>query len=194
MIPTIDFIKERFQAFNQQIFKGELPTIPLEMGRSRTQLGSVRYSRKRTLIGIKRIDSIKMRFSTAFDLPERVWEDTIIHEMIHLYIIHNGIQDTSPHGCRFRKMMQEINKRFNRDICVTHKNEVRDTERKIIHTSGRWHVIAKLFTTDGRTGFKVLPRVESSILKFYNAATYNSHVTTIQLYMANDPFFEVVWW
>jgi len=53
------------------------------------------------------------RISTVIDLPEREVEDTILHEMIHYYILSNQMQDTSAHGEIFMRMMKDINVRVS---------------------------------------------------------------------------------
>jgi len=53
----------------------------------------------------------------------------------------------------------------------------------------RDHVIAVVNFHDGRTGIKVLPRVLRSILYYYNNVLANKDISSIQLYMSNNVFF-----
>ena len=66
-------------------------------------------------------------------MDERLLEDTIIHEMIHYHILSNQLQDTSAHGKLFRKMMDDINARFGRNVTISHKptEEEREKDREI---------------------------------------------------------------
>jgi len=59
--------------------------------------------------------------STKVDLPEAEVEDTIIHEMIHYWILSNQMQDTGPHGDIFKAKMKEINMKYNRNLSIVHK-------------------------------------------------------------------------
>lgn len=75
------------------------------------------------------------------DLPEDVVKDTIIHEMIHYYIMSNQMQDTAPHGKLFIAKMQEINRKFNRNLAVTHRTTKgsRIVTREFSRTSYVYH-------------------------------------------------------
>ncbi len=54
----------------------------------------------------------------------------------------------------------------------------------------KYHVIAVLSLEDQQTGIKVLPRVLSTILKYYNDIKVFHNVKSVELYMSNDPYFE----
>lgn len=110
-----------FARFNQQYFRGQLPTPVLLMGRSRTMLGS--FSFRRELRMGQRVSTRQtITLSRLYDLPEKEWQSVLLHEMIHYDLHHRGVKDTSPHGENFRNMMD----RFNRDgwnIRVSHRGE-----------------------------------------------------------------------
>ena len=54
----------------------------------------------------------------------------------------------------------------------------------------RYHVVALVRMTDGRTGLKVLPRIEQRILHYYQGAMRSKGVASVTLYMVCDPYFE----
>lgn len=58
------------------------------------------------------------------DMSEREIDDTLVHEMIHQYIIQNGIHDTSAHGRTFKDYMQRVNKAFAGDLNITVRGKV----------------------------------------------------------------------
>ena len=120
---TLNFITSRFEEYNHLMFGGVLPPLPIKLGRARTRLGSLCYSYKRGWLGLgkKEIYNLHMRFSTYYDLSQEMWEDIIIHEMIHYYLITTKQQDRTPHGPNFRRMMREINQKFGRNIRVSVK-------------------------------------------------------------------------
>ena len=135
MKPTLEYIRKKYPLFNQWYFGGKLPDVPIIMSNAATFLGKVDYTKKRTLHGIENCN-FKMRFSNRYDISEDELIDIIIHEMIHLYILYFNINDSSPHGQVFRKMMNDINARFGRHITISHKaqkgsmmNEQRSMER-----------------------------------------------------------------
>ena len=103
MKPDVGFVRERFQAFNTLIFDSELPEIEIIISNSKSFLGRLEYKRRRRLLGREELFDFKMRVSARVDLPQSEVEDTIIHEMIHLYILIKGLKDSSTHGVVFRQ-------------------------------------------------------------------------------------------
>ena len=91
MIPTVGYLEERFDTFNAMCFGGALPRIPIKLSKARGFVGRLQYRVKRDwrrrVVG--REDFV-LRISTRFDLPEAEVEDTLIHEMIHLWIAWKG--------------------------------------------------------------------------------------------------------
>lgn len=121
MKATIEFVKEKYQEFNRLIFEDKLPTVPLRVGHARTSLGTCRFNKRRRLLGGYEAYGFRISISDYFDLPQEIIEDTIIHEMIHYYIWHNGIKDTSAHGKEFRRMMKNINSTYNRHLTISYR-------------------------------------------------------------------------
>jgi hypothetical protein len=104
---TIDYIEKAFEKYNNKYFKSKLPTPIFKISREKNCLG--RFSVvKSSLLGT--IKSMTLIVSNFYDLSERDFDDTIIHEMIHEYIFVNGIQDTNDHGIYWLAKAKEINK------------------------------------------------------------------------------------
>lgn len=123
MIPTPDFITTCFERFNRELFGGQLPTPTFRLTRAQTYLGNMRCMRRKPLFGRARNTNFVMSFSTAYDLEEAEWEDTVIHEMIHLSIMASNLHDDAPHGTLFQRMMTTINQRYGRHITVSHHSD-----------------------------------------------------------------------
>ena len=116
MISTIPYIEAKFDEFNKLIFGGELPRIPIVLGRATRVVGAFSCKVRRNFWGKKEYFDLKLRFSKKFDLPENELEDVIIHEMIHYYIRFKGLKDEGSHGPIYVKIMNEINQKFGRNI------------------------------------------------------------------------------
>lgn len=101
-------LEEWFSSFNETYFGGGLPVPRLAVGKSRTRLGSLSWKLRRKLFARRPCDYV-IRISNYYDADERHFKNVLLHEMIHLYVVSNGISDTSPHGKVFRKKMSEIN-------------------------------------------------------------------------------------
>lgn len=121
MLPDRKFVVDTFNLYNAAIFNSRLPLPQISLSRARTFRGKLTY-RKKSVFGKTLCSDFEIRVSTLFDLDRKVWEDVVIHEMIHYYIAFMGICDTSSHGPVFRKMMHGINASHNRNITVSSRS------------------------------------------------------------------------
>ncbi len=123
MTITVDYIRRNFDEFNMLVFGGVLKTPPFRVSRARTFLGMVKCKRKRMLLSKWHFYDFEFVISSKVNLlkDENEVEDVILHEMIHYYILSNQLQDSSAHGVLFRKMMKDINTKFNRNITISRK-------------------------------------------------------------------------
>lgn len=185
MKPTIDYLQERFAHFNTLCFEGKLPPVPIALSNARTFLGKCVCREKRGLLGLLVKREFTLRISTAFELTADELDDILIHEMIHYYIGVNNLHDTSSHGKQFRHMMNTINSRHGRHITISH----RSTPGQAQDTRQRWHVVAVVTLTNGKTGIKVLPRIAQRVITFYNSVMTAREVSYVTLYLSNDPYF-----
>lgn len=185
---TVAWLEKRFDAFNHTIFNDELPRIPIELSNAKTFLGLCVYDRHRNLFGKVERCNFRLRISTRYDLTEQEVEDVLIHEMIHYCIHYKRVPDTSAHGKVFRKMMALINTRFNRHITISHRRgtEVREERRQ----SASYKIVAWVHFTNGDHGFKVLPRVGTTILRYYNTLLGVDRISSINLYITTNAFFD----
>lgn len=170
------------------MFGGKLTMPPIQLSRARTFVAQCAAKKRRTLLHGTEFYDFRLKFSICFDLPEREWEDTIIHEMIHYYIGVNRIKDTSAHGQVFRQMMQTINQRFGRHLTISHKST--PEQKEALYSARKvWHVIAVVQFADGRKGLKVLPRIRQRIQTYRTTMLRDPRISSIQMYMSNDPYF-----
>lgn len=185
---TIPYIKRKFEEFNQQMFAGKLPILPIKLSNAKTFLGMCCFKKRKDENGNVILYDFVLRINTRVDVPENVFEDTIIHEMIHYYIGYNQLKDTSPHGELFLTIMNGINEKYGRHISVSH-DPTKEQKEQLYDTRKRWHVVAVVRFHNGRTGIKVLPRIVQRITNYYNKVLGAKEVASIQLYMSCDVFF-----
>lgn len=145
MRATLHFLEVSFDRFNDSIFSGRLPRPLMHVSSARSFMGQFKVERHTARI-IK--DEIyHLTLSDRYELEENVLEDIVIHEMIHFFIHYSGIKDSSSHGPQFRKMMNEINRRFGRHITVSH----RCSKKELESDDAKGHSIVCLCTmSDGR--------------------------------------------
>ena len=184
MRPTRQYIEHRFSEFNSQIFGGQLPTVPVHLTSARTYLGQLGFKRKHTLLGgIKNYDFV-LRISTRTDLPEQEIEDTLLHEMIHLYIANRQQKDTSAHGTLFRQLMADINCRYNRHITISHRRTDAEQEQD---TQRRLHLLCVSTFDSGEQGITIAAKSRISFL--WDAMPTFPHVMKTRWYATYDPYF-----
>lgn len=101
MRATLEYIKQKFDEYNDMMFEGKQKQLPFKLSNAKSFLGAVFFQREKNADGTWHYYGFVFKISTVMDLPEDVVEDTIIHEMIHYYIMSNQMQDTAPHGKLF---------------------------------------------------------------------------------------------
>ena len=91
-----------FQALNARHFRGALPTLPVRLsGRMRTRLGQIVLERE---TGRPLAIELSRRHATA-DGAQDV-EETLLHEMVHLWQCVSGHR--VDHGARFRAEARRV--------------------------------------------------------------------------------------
>lgn len=184
MRPSVIFLREKYQYFNNLCFNNSLPDIDIKLSRSRTAGGNLRFHYLKNAFGVKKVKSPVISISIIYDLPQDVVEDVLIHEMIHYYILVKKLKDTSMHGVVFRREMERINTTYNRNITITLKNTdidySQDTQRKM-------HFVCVFKHTDGRTMFA--PTTKSSFRKLWKQMETATAITEIKWYLTNNPYF-----
>ena len=180
MRPTTDFLEERFREFNHTFFGDALPPISILLSDVKSYAGM--YVHRRRTSGVIR----QIKINVRMDLPREVYEDTLLHEMIHYAIDLSGRRDDAPHGTLFRQMMQMINESGDRHIRISHSLPRGSTDH--IDPRPRWHVVAVLTTTRGPM-VKVLPRIAQRIWRYYDAVIKSPEVGEIRFFMTQNPYF-----
>lgn len=146
MRATVEFLEERFERFNRDIFHNALPLPEMHISSARTFMGQFRSERRASSLR-KTTETYHLTLSDRYEMEERVLEDVLIHEMIHFLIRFRRIKDSSSHGTQFRKLMNEINRTHGRRITVSH----RCTKEELASDGAKAHSIVCLCTmTDGR--------------------------------------------
>ena len=184
MKPTKEYIEQKFRDFNQMCFEGRLPTVEIQMSRARSYLGQLGYRRKRTLFGRTTYSDFVIRISTQMDQTEAEVEDTLLHEMIHLYIAHNRLKDTSTHGRLFRQLMNELNQRFQRHITISHRRTREEQDRD---TQQRLHLLCVSTWDNGQRGITIAAK--SRLFQLWEVMPTFPSVKATEWYATTDPYF-----
>lgn len=111
-----EWVKERYNVFNLLFFDNILPK-PNE-----GIIFIVTNSKKiKSLGSAYPTNPYKIRINFRYDLPEIEWEDTLLHEMIHIWEFLMGY--SGGHGKTFKRKAKEINK-YGWNIQGTYKNKL----------------------------------------------------------------------
>lgn len=185
MTVTLAYLKEMFAAFNAECFGDELPVPVLKVGRARTMLGSLKYRKRRSLLGHLRCSDFTLTVSSFYDLPQEELDDTILHEMIHLFIASRNMRDDAPHGRLFRRKMDELNSRFGRHITVSHRGRL----EKAAHGRSQ-NIIAVVQMQDGSVG--VMRPSRTRIFEISRALHIYYKVKSVHWYFSTAPYFDTL--
>lgn len=113
----INWVKENYIKFNALYFDNILP--PVESTRI---VFEITNTKKIKSLGTSYNQKpYKIRINFRYDLPEIEYQDTLIHEMIHIWQYIMGYTDC--HGKHFKTKAKEINK-YGWNICSTYKNKL----------------------------------------------------------------------
>ena len=184
MRPTLLYIQDKFKEYNHLFFKDKLPMLPIQIGNAKSSLGGVHFRRKRNLLGKEEFYDFKMTISARFDLPEEEVQDTLIHEMIHYYILYHQVHDTAPHGKAFHQIMEAINQAYGRHITVSHRMTVAaaDQDERI-----KAHYVCVSELEDGRWG--VTLAAKTRIFDLWRQMPECFPIKRMRWYGTTDPFF-----
>lgn len=122
---TTEFISEKFKEFNAEYFEGKLNTPRFEVMHTKSLLGELHFDSFWSVYRHKWvIYGYAIRISDYYNRPQHYVEETILHEMIHLYIAQFKLKDTRTHGKIFYSIADRINKQGGWNIARVHKGEV----------------------------------------------------------------------
>ena len=184
MKPSREYIIERFSYFNSLCFADGLVMPRLELSKSRRTLGTLSYKRRRKLLSGWENYDFTLRISTLIDMEQCVVDDTLLHEMIHLYILSNNLEDSSSHGKLFRSMMKDINSRFGRNITVSHRRSEREIEAD---NQIREHIVCVSSLNDSETFVTVSNK--SALFSLWRSLERLPGLQEQRWYYTLDPYF-----
>lgn len=184
MFATLEYVEAKFHEFNRLMFGGVLKPLPIRLSSTRTTLGQLRYYKKRSVFGGNECYDFSLHITRKVQMDQDLLDDTIIHEMIHYYILSNQLTDTSSHGKIFRKMMEDINARFGRNVSISHKRTEEDYNRDI---DIRKHLVCVSNFHDGRVGISVV--AESRIFRLWDEIPQFGGIKECKWYFTTNPYF-----
>lgn len=184
MRAELEYVKRKFREFNTLCFSGTLPELPMRMSGGGRAMGVFVHPSRYPDRLPRGVGECHMRISNRYDLPEREIEDIIIHEMIHYYIWYSRIEDASAHGPAFRRIMNDINRKFGRNLHISHRCSKEQLDSDNRH---RLHIICLTEWRDGTLGFT--PVARTRIFSIHRAFTSDPGIINIIWVYTADPHF-----
>ena len=117
MIADYNTLPRMFSECNKKYFNATLPRPKFSLMSKWKIVARFEYNKdKKCRHPIKWQE---LKFSDRYDLPEDVFRDIMVHELIHYYIAWNGIKDNGDHGREFMRIANEINEKYGLNITKT---------------------------------------------------------------------------
>ena len=132
MVPTVEWMSKYFNKFNKQYFEGKLETPQFIVGCPYGCFGYLEYRanyNKLTRKISKVLSQPKLMLTSMYDRKQKDVLNTMLHEMIHLYI-YSVLKKypMSQHGGEFTKFANNLN---SQGWNISEKNELSKTDKYI---------------------------------------------------------------
>jgi len=123
-IANLEYDLEKwYDHWNRKLFGGNLDPVRLRYSNMK-QLGKTKAFIHKNGRRVTDVDSIEwLAISKMYEMPEEVFHATLIHEMIHVYMLQNFEDFTwlgGYHGEEFRKFASDLSQESGYDIAVQH--------------------------------------------------------------------------
>ena len=187
MTLTTDILRTWFRQFNADYFGDELPEPRLALSKARTRLGTMTCKCTRRML--KRVYSdFTIRISIYYDCTEREFQETLLHEMIHYYIVYKRIPDTSSHGSAFRGMMNRLNSQYGWNISVSSSMHGRRPSGSLGGKATNRYVVLALVLNNGDRMLSVVSlrsvrRIDQQVKSVKAIADYCWYITNDNYFM-----------
>lgn len=175
MRPNAKYLYDKFDYFNNLCFSGKLKRPEIRLN---TRLDSVGLTRMISdpLTGER---EIWIEISVRKDLPEEEYIDTLLHEMIHYYIISFDITDDAPHGTRFQSEMNRIINDYGFRITLNYTPD----EETLANTRSRLRYFCVVRFNDGDTCISVV--VKNNLFRFWDASYKLESASDVKWYVSD---------
>lgn len=193
MTLTISYISEKFEKYNNLYFNGSLKTPKFKISNSKRALGTLSISRRLNFYGGYTKEHT-ISISKYYDRTEKQYDNTLIHEMIHLYISQNDIIDNGSHGRRFKAECARINKYgwdLSRTTDISGWKLSEEAQKRLDNklSNATYEIIVyQMYDTDN-TQF-IFRVAKGKALNYYNHLKYKCKAVKVKYFKSNDNIFE----
>jgi predicted SprT family Zn-dependent metalloprotease len=183
MRPTLQYIEEKFEYFNNLCFGGILTMPPIRLTLRYATMGCTKFDTNIDKNGNITNSNFSIEISIRKDLPEEEYIDTIIHEMIHYYIFSNNLHDTSLHGDLFKAKMNEIMEKFGIRVSIAFNPSDEDLVKERSHP----HYVCVIDFADNTLGMAVVAK--NKLFSFWDAISEQDKVRDVKWFISDRAIF-----
>ena len=193
MTLTISYISEKFEKYNNLYFNNSLKTPKFKISNSKRALGTLSISRRLNFYGGYTKEHT-ISISKYYDRTEKQYDNTLIHEMIHLYISQNDIIDNGSHGRRFKAECARINKYgwdLSRTTDISGWKLSEEAQKRLDNklSNATYEIIVyQMYDTDN-TQF-IFRVAKGKALNYYKHLKYKCKAVKVKYFKSNDNIFE----
>lgn len=173
-----------FDKANRKYFQTRLPRVELRLGSAMRSFGNFLFLKSSLASPRRYPDDCRIIISGYYDRPYKEVMDTLVHEMIHLYIWYYNLQDSSPHGHIFRKIMSNINTDSDRHIRISNSS----SNKKIADTKPKISIMCLVCTPMGK--FYAIRTAKTRFRSIYNALRKLPRFSGIEAFVICDHAFD----
>lgn len=183
MRATLAEIENWFDEYNKMCFGGILTRPPILLNSRLNAMGRTVNKWHKDVLVNKITESLHIEISIRLDLPEEEYRDTLLHEMIHYWIMSTGQTDDGIHGTLFMNKMNELINKYGVKITVNYKPSDDILIDRIEHPR---HVCV-LRLNDGKVGFAVVAK--NKIAEIGKAFSEMPSIKSVDWYVSERGIF-----
>lgn len=182
----LEFLKEKFRSFNALYFNSELKEPNFAIFNSKHTLGLCIKSNIYNFIAQKYEIMYEIKISKYYKLSNYDICNTLLHEMIHLYIFQKDLRDNSTHGNLFHNIANKIN---GWGWKITDKANLSD-DIKLTKSNKNYNVFIVNFLNDKNNKKFIFVSSNKSVNTFLNHINKSSHIELITHFISNNQIFD----
>lgn len=89
MVATIEWLERKYPEFAATYFGGKMPQVHFKLNRRTSAWALATANVQTNQDGSVTLSNYTIEVTTAYDIPEQIAEDNLLHEMIHVYDFFN---------------------------------------------------------------------------------------------------------
>tara|TARA_R110000764_G_scaffold4541_19_gene18611 strand:+ start:3934 stop:4734 length:801 start_codon:yes stop_codon:yes gene_type:complete len=164
-------LKKAYSAYNTLYFDGKLPTdFPIAWYKSKKMGGevAVKVLKIRSTHDVKVVGIKHLKISNLYARSDEAFSLILLHEMVHVWVAHQGVHEVKQHGPVFNSKLRELNTKFKLSI----------PESEVLDKSD----LADEFTQDLKKHFVVMfiHKDNRASVALYSEATAKKNATQIK--------------